>query len=279
MTDLPFAICLLTFCLSSCVPLDQLPPGSLPGPLPGSSPSSSKPSPFAELDPGAVQMTTLHFTLRGYNENEMRPVSLIAESLYNKIGNDTGLYSFLASGSYTIVVYHDREEYSRKTHLPDWSRAVTSGASIYLYPGDDLEPVLAHEMTHLIFNSYMGDKASTLRWLNEGLAMHEEVSKMADSDRAAFASSQATQLRADKMPFSQMTFFTPLTEERRRVDLWYQQVESVMTFLLAQGSALSFAAMLNEIRNGSDVDRAIGLAYPAKFRHLNELEQAWKYTI
>jgi hypothetical protein len=269
----------LLVCLSACVPLDQLPPGSIPGPVPGSSATGGKAANFADLDPGSTQITTLHFTLRGYNDNDLRPVSMIAESLYNKIGNDTGLYSFLASGSFTLVVYHDKDEYLRKTHLPSWSRAVATGNSIYLYPGDDLEPVLVHEMTHLIFNTYMGDKATTLRWLNEGLAMYEELSKMPESDRAAFTSSQLTQLRDRKMSFSQMTFFTPLTEEQRRVEIWYQQVESVIAFLMSQGSALNFASMLNEIRGGSDIDRALGNAYPGKFHSLNELEQAWKYTV
>jgi len=81
------------------------------------------------------------------------------------------------------------------------------------------------------------------------------------------------------MPFSQMTFFVSSTEEKRRTDAWYQQVESVVTYLLSQGSALGFAQFIGELKTGTDTDRALSDAYSAKFRSLNDLENAWKYTI
>jgi hypothetical protein len=268
----------LTFALTACVSLEQLPPGSTPGA--GGTNVSNTVSSFPDLDPGGTQLTSLHFTLKGYTESEIRPISIMAESLYNKIGSDTGLYSFLASGSYNIIVYRDREEYLRKTRMPEWSRAAAVGGSIYLYPGTDLEPVLAHEMTHLIFNSYMGtDQARTYRWINEGLAMYEELSKLPEGERSSYMSRRSTQLRENRMGFSQMTFFVPATEERRLVDVWYQQVESVVSYLLSQGSALNFANMLNTLKTGGDIDRAISDNYPGKFRSLSELENSWKYTI
>lgn len=268
------AVLLSTFV--ACVPLDQLPPGTLPDVTNTQGASAST---FPDIDPGGTSVTTLHFTIKGYSENQIRPIGVTAETLYSKIGNDTGLYSFLASGSYTIVVYQDRDEYLRKTRLPNWSRAVTSGGAIYTYPDADLETNLAHEMTHLLFNSYMKDKAPELRWMNEGLAMYEEIAAVSDSERVTFQRGQITNLRSTKMPFSQMVFFTPITEERRRVDAWYQQVHSVVAFMLAQGSAINFGSMLNAIKNGSDIDAAIANNYPGKFRNFNDVESSWKYTI
>jgi hypothetical protein len=81
------------------------------------------------------------------------------------------------------------------------------------------------------------------------------------------------------MPFSQMTFFVTNTEEKRRTDAWYQQAESVVTYLLSQGSALGFGQFLSELKSGADADRALSDSYPAKYRSMNELEAAWKYTI
>jgi hypothetical protein len=91
--------------------------------------------------------------------------------------------------------------------------------------------------------------------------------------------SKTSQLRQNRMPFSQMTFFVANTEEKRRTDAWYQQVESVVTYLLSQGSALGFAQFLSELKSGADTDRALSDSYSAKFRSLNDLENAWKYTI
>jgi hypothetical protein len=269
---------LLTSQLISCVSLDQLPPGAVPG-ASGTGVTNPTQS-FPDIDPGGTQLTTLHFTLKGYTENEIRPISTMAESLYNKIGSDTGLYSFLASGSYGIVIYRDRDEYLKKTRLPEWSRAAAVNGTIYVYPGSDLEPVMAHEMTHLIFASYMGtDKARTFRWLNEGLAMYEELQKVSESERSAFQSRRATELRRNRMAFSQMTFFVPVSEQQRLVDVWYQQVESVVAFMLAGGSALNFANMLNSLKTGADMDKALADNYPAKFRSLTDLENSWKYSI
>jgi len=132
------------------------------------------------------RIDVLHFALHGYDENDMRNMSVLAEDLYNKIGNDAGLYAFLAGQNYTVVIYKDQTEYLQKTHLQAWSRVVSAGTTLYTYPGQDIAPALIHELTHVIFYAYMGDKAPPLRWLNEGLAMYEEVTKMSDSDRMAF---------------------------------------------------------------------------------------------
>ena len=109
--------------------------------------------------------------------------------------------------------------------------------------------------------------------------MYEEVLKMSDSDRANFQSLLISNMKSNKMPFSQMTFFTSSTEELRRTDAWYQQVESVTAYLLSQGSSLAFSAMLSELKNGADMDKALGDNYSAKFRSMAELENAWKFTI
>jgi hypothetical protein len=261
--------------LTSCVPLDQLPAGSVP-----MAPTNATATAFPDLDPGNATVTTTHFTIKGYSQTDLDNLKLMSENLINKIGADTGLYTFLASQNYALVAYRDRDEYLKKTHQPSWSHAVLSGKAIYFYyPDPEIEPILAHYMTHLVFASYMGDKAATYKWLDEGLAMSEEVSKMLDSDRSAYQTSKSSQLRQNRMPFSQMTFFVTNTEEKRRTDAWYQQVESVATYLLAQGSQLAFAQFLSELNRGTDIDQAISDAYPSKFRSFNDLEAAWKYTI
>ena len=221
----------------------------------------------------------MHFTLKGYSQQDLDALKQAAEDIYNKIGNDTGLYTFLASGNCTLVEYKDQDEYLKKTHQPLWSHAVTSGKAIYFYPDPNLIPELAHQMVHLIFDSYMGDKAASNKWLEEGLAMNEELNRMTDSDKSTYASSKSTHLHQNYMPFSQMTFFVTNTEEKRRSDAWFQQVESVVTYLLSQGSALGFAQFVGELKSGTDLDRALADAYAAKFRSMNDLEAAWKYTI
>jgi len=268
--SLALPLCLL----ASCVPVDQLPPGLVP-----QSPTAATTTAFGELDPGNATVTSTHFTIKGYSQTDLDTLKASAENIINKIGTDTGLYSFLASQSYAIVAYRDRDEYLKKTHQPQWSHAVIADKAIYFYyPDPDADATLAHYITHLVFDNYMADKAATYRWLEEGLAMSEEVSKMSDADRSTYQNSKTSQLRQNRMAFTQMTFFVTNTEEKRRTDAWYQQVESVVTYLLSQGSPLAFAQFLSELKS-AEIDQAISDAYPSKFRSFSDLEAAWKYTI
>jgi hypothetical protein len=271
-----FAACLMPLAMlfAACVPVEELPPGLVP-----KAPVAASANAYPDLDAGSTSITSMHFTLKGYSEQDLKALSATAESIYNKIGNDTGLYTFLASGNYTLVVYKDSDEYHKKTQLPSWSQAINAGKANYLYPDPALEPVLAHMMVRMIFEDYMGDKATQYKWIEEGLAMNEELLRMPDSDRSVYQASKTTQLAQNHMPFSQMTFFIPNSEEKRRTDVWYQQVESVMTFLLAQGSALAFGQFMSELKSGGDIDHVLSDAYPARYRSLNDLEASWKSNV
>jgi hypothetical protein len=263
------------------VPASQIPPELLPkGPSTGPSAGAVA---FGDLEAGYTTVTSAHFTLKGYSDVDLRNLSALSEDLYNKIGNDTGLYSFMAGLNFTIVVYKDREEYLKKTSQPTWTRIVSTGTSLYTYQAgssSDLEPALAHELTHAVFNSFLGDRVSNVRWLVEGLAMYEEVARMSETDRSTFQAVQQNKLRRERMPFMQMTFYMPPSEEKRRSEVYFLQVESVAAYLLNQTiSTLNFGNMLNELRTGMDMDHALADNYPGKFSGLNDLENAWKATL
>jgi hypothetical protein len=269
---LPVTLSLLLL-LTACVPVpvDMLPkqPGE------GATGASSYP----DIEPSGISLSSLHFTIKGYNDSDMREVSTLAEDIYNKIGLDTGLYSYLAGQAYTIVLYKDRAEYADKTKQLEGMRVVTGGTGLYTYPGPDLEPMLTHQMAHMIFKAYMGERAAALAWLEEGIALHEEAARMSDMSRANFQTAQANKLRTDRMTFSQMTLFTGTSEDRRKEDAWYLQSESVVSFIMRHGSSLTFAAFLNDLRNGADLDRAISNSYSGKFRGAVDLETMWQSSI
>ena len=131
-------------------PVDQLPPGSVPS-MPSTSTNTA--TAYPDLEPGSTSITSMHFTIKGYSEPDLDNIKQMAESEYTKIGNDTGLYSFMASGNYTLVEYKDRDEYLAKTHQPSWSHAVVAGNAIYFYVDPDLEATLAHYMVHMVFSA------------------------------------------------------------------------------------------------------------------------------
>ncbi len=266
---------LLGLFMSSCVSLDQLPPGSIPS---AQAPAKGE-SPYPALDPGHQIVNSSHFTLYGYSSTELDAVRNIVEEVFTRVSGDIGLYTFLASQNFSVVIYRDREDFLKKTNQPESARVTSAGDKLYLYyDGQNLKPEIAHHLSHMLLKSYLGDKRTTVKWLDEGLAMYEEVAHMSELERSAYNASKSAQLRDKRMAFSQMTFFVTNTEERRRTDAWYQQVESVVSYLLMQGSPLSFAQFISDLRV-LEVDQALADAYPAKFRSFTDLEAAWKYTI
>ncbi|MBI5244117.1 MAG: hypothetical protein HY922_10650 [Elusimicrobia bacterium] len=250
---------LLALLLCGCVPLE---PGSLP-----ERPGFSRPS-FGDLDPGAKTVTSLHFEVRAYGSDRAQAVSDLAERSYERIMRDTGLYSFMPKGLYLLVVYAGQDEFARKTGMPSWSAGAASGNSIFSFEGRHLPGVLSHEMTHLVFNEYMGRQTPEQRWVNEGLAVYEESRAFSDQPPAMPPGRRA-------IPFSQMVSMAPLGEERSMVDAWYAQVSSVVYFMIERGGRVGFGQFLASLRDGQSVDEAVRGGFPGLWSGFAALESAW----
>jgi hypothetical protein len=242
----------------------SLPPGSVEEPSGRITRAS-----FADLDPGAKTVTSLHFEVRAYASGQGQAFSQLAESCYERIMRDTGLYSFMPRGLYPIVVYASREEYLRKTGMPDWSAGAASGNSIYLFEGPGAAPILAHEMTHLIFNEYMRRSAQESLWVNEGLAVYEE-------EQASPGTSRRLLPEQTPMPFTQMAAAVPLQREGIFADAWYRQASSVVRFLIEQGGRVGFGQFLSALRDGRTPDEAVRAGFPGQWSSMDSLEASWR---
>lgn len=248
--------------VGACVPLP-------PGEAPGSPRLRQRVRPeFPALDPGAKVLDSLHFQVHAYGTDGAGEASRRAENLYTKLMTDTGLYSFLPEGLYPIIIYASRGEFLRKTRLPAWSSGAAVGNAIYTFEGPHLGAVLAHEITHLIFYEYMGRGVVHTRWFNEGLAVYEEQEAAPDLAPSSFV--------AVPISFDEMVRMTPFSEEQRRVSAWYQQVGSVVRFMIERGGRVGVSHFLRALRSGRNVDQALQLGFPGSWRNLSELEAAWR---
>lgn len=231
-------------------------------------PTSSLPSDagFPRLDPGAHRQDSLHFRVEAYGADKAQAASEMAEGLYRKIMEDTGLYSFMPRELYPLVLYGSREEYLKKTGLPDWSGGVSAGRALYMHEGPGLRPTLAHEMTHLIFNEYLGRQDPSLRWVNEGLAVYEEVE----------ASGQWRGRPTSRpIPFREMVNLAPIGEKETLVNDWYGQVGSVVRFMIERGGRVGFGEFLKALKDGRPLDDAVRQGFPGHWSGMAALETAW----
>lgn len=221
---------------------------------------------YQRLDPGAQRVDGLHFRVEAYGKDKADAALETAEALYRRIMEDTALYSFMPKDLYPLVLYGSHDEYLRKTGLPAWSAGVNVGRALYMHEGAGLRPILAHEMTHLVFNEFLGRLDPSLRWVNEGLAVYEE-----EEARGALRP-RPTQR---PIPFREMVNLAPLGEKDDLVNDWYGQVGSVTRFMIERGGRVGYGEFLKALRDGRPFDDAIRQGFPGTWNGLAALETAW----
>ncbi len=258
----------LLFCLCSCV---DVPVGGEPAP----EVRAPVESPFKGLDPGYKTIESAHFSLSAYSQSAAALYSSMCEADYTRIMQDLGLYSFVPARPYNVVIYRDSAEYHAKTGQPSWSGGAAYGNALLLYEGNGLKATMAHEMTHLVFNEFMGlSQAASLRWLNEGVAVYEEG--RCDPESAAYyAGRVADTVSRNPIPFSQMVNLAPQDESQRNVDRWYAQVGSVVGFMVRQGGSFNFSLFLARLKDGVSPDKAVEMVYGGVWKSMADVERMW----
>ncbi len=262
----------LLACCCACVevPTDGSPAAALSQPVE---------SPYQGLDPGYKTEETVHFALKAYSSASASHYAGLCEENYTRIMQDLGLYSFVPARPYNVVIYQDAAEYHKKTGQPDWSGGAAYGNALLLYEGEGLQATIGHEMTHLVFNEFMGlSQSSGLRWLNEGVAVYEE-SRSNQVSASFYAGRVADAVRPNPIPFSQMINLVPQSESQRNVDRWYAQAGSVAGFMIRQGGSFSFSLFLSKLRDGASVDRALEDTYAGLWKNISDVERAWLLEI
>ncbi|MDA8131862.1 MAG: peptidase MA family metallohydrolase [Elusimicrobia bacterium] len=264
------ALPLLFLCACVDVPTGSAPAAAVPQPVE---------SPFQGLDPGFKTEETAHFVVKAYSSPTAALYASLCEENYTRIMQDLGLYSFVPARPYNVMVYKDADEFHRKTGQPDWSGGAAYGNALLLFEGQGQGAIIAHEMTHLVFNEFMGlSQASHLRWLNEGAAVYEET--RADvADAGIYAGRVAATVADNPIPFSQMVNLAPQTESQKDVDRWYAQVWSVVSFLIRRGGSFNFSIFLTKLRDGADVDRALAETYTGLWSKFSDVETSWKLEV
>lgn len=232
--------------------------------------------PFQLLDAGAAELESLHFKVRAYGQDSAKAVSDQAEATYQRIMVDTNLFSFQQRALYQIVVYGSQEEYRRKTGQPDWSGGCSLGNSIFTFAGPALESTIAHEMTHLIWFEYMGRADMDSRWVNEGLAVYEELKSGGRGD--AFALARQT-LRTTPLSIDQLIHLVPATERERTVTLWYAQSEALVQFMIERGGRMGFSAFLAAVKDGRPWDDAVRSSFTGNWSSLPDVVNSWQRTL
>ena len=234
----------------------------------------------AGIATGLVYTQTLHFTVYAPSMAQAESYGKVAEHNYENIMTTTGLYSFLPQNTYEIAVYASHDEYISKTSQPSWSGGVTLNNAIALYDSADATRVMAHEMTHLVFNEFMARPRTDLRWVNEGLAVYNETLALDTARMHDYRDHSATSMKSSAMPIAMVTAYVPAQDDPNRlVDTWYMQCESLVRFMIETDGQFAFSTFLSKIKNGTDVDLAIQQSWRGKWQSMAEVDAAWRKSL
>lgn len=235
---------------------------------------------IAGPDPGAgLPLTTLHFVVEGYGA-VVQEKAQVLEKIFNEIVNQTALYSFKPEENYRVVIYRTPQEFRSKTGQPGWSGGMKTGRGVFTFEQDNVDAVLAHEITHIIFGEFLEKEEVNYRWLNEGLAMYIDAHFDAGRRYDDIEEEWLGRLRAEPlMSLDDILAFKPYSEKDRAVRLWYSTVAHFTAFLIKNGGAFNFSLFLKALKEGAAVDQALMQAYPGKYRTLEELYAVWRGTL
>lgn len=208
------------------------------------------------------------------------PVVQMADEIYRGVMADTKLSdSERVFSLYPLYFYADRQEYLKKSQMPEWSDAVFRQGMILTYKHDDplrTKEVLAHEITHLIFWEFFGVPRMDLLWLNEGLAMHED-SKFNKDKSPAHLSLLAQKLKTNYIPLAKLTSVRSAREHKPdEAKTFYIESWLLVKYLLEVGGNVGFYEMLKALKNGRDLNQALAAGFPGKWSNLAQLEDSFK---
>ncbi|HBB68148.1 MAG: hypothetical protein A2X28_05795 [Elusimicrobia bacterium GWA2_56_46] len=273
LASLPLCLFTSIFFLGGCVPV---PEGALKDLAPA---AQANEPPYKGLGPGHKTYESAHFLVKAYATETAVAHSVVCEETYNRIMNDIGLYSFAPVKPYNVVVYKNADEYLAQTGQPRWSGGVAYGNAILIYESESSAAVLAHEMTHLIFNEFMGlANSAEFKWVNEGVAVHEET-RASPVSRNFYRERVSALVTPNPIPFSQMINLAPQGEQIAGVERWYAQAGSVISFMIRDGGSLGFSIFISRLKAGDTSDAAAAQAFPGLWNNMGDIEKAWLLSV
>lgn len=234
-----------------------------------------------ELNPDGFARKTAGFYFELITNVEYAdPVLQAADEIYRGVLADTKLSdSARVFSLYPLYFYATRQEYLKKSQMPEWSDAVFRQGMILTYKHDDplrTKEVLAHEITHLIFWEFFGVPRMDLLWLNEGLAMHED-SKFNKNNSQAHLGLLAQKLKLNYIPLVKLTAVKSAREHKPdEAKAFYIESWLLVKFLLEKGGNVGFFEMLKALKEGRSLVQSIALGFPGKWDNLEALETAFK---
>jgi len=205
-----------------------------------------------------------------------------AEEYYKKIADDLGYARYSDFWAWDrrvkIYIYPDSDSYRSYVEAHGHARWSVGMANYknkeilsYAQSEEFLDSVLPHEITHLIFRDYVGQRNIPI-WIDEGVAQWEEKGKRELVERKI-----KELLHIHKaIPIERMmTLNIGEVKNEAIVELYYVEAVSLVDFLIREYGADNFIFFCRQLRDGKDVNEALRFTYPTSIRNIDQLQTKW----
>ncbi len=237
---------------------------------------------YPEPPPGFAMQVTQHFVVYEEGREVSRDLTETLESLHGNIMLDLVAFSPWTRENKVYIYYaQEPKTYRRLTGRPEWSggTASLSERKIYVYRSGEALGILAHELTHIYFDSFFPPSHPSPLWLSEGLATYIQSERGLSKPNWL---EQNLKLLEGGSGFKLSDLVR--IEDMRGADednvrLWYAQSYSVVRFLIKLKAGESFYLFCKELRDGKPPHQALYRAYGMPYNKLSSLEYAWRYDL
>lgn len=208
---------------------------------------------------------------RGYVERLINE----AEEYYNSILEDLGYRRFEFwswDNRAKIYLYKDASDYHADTQRLYWSSAAVDVKKrvikTFVEQGFFFDSILPHEMTHIIFREFVGDKINLPLWLDEGIAGSQEKSSLNGRMRAA-------RNLVERSTYVDINTLSGVKDPQTITpQVFYAEAASLVVFLLEQYGRDKFLEFSRRLRDGISWQEALVSTY--RFVDLNDMQEKWK---
>ena len=232
--------------------------------------------------PGFAMEMTSHFVI--YEEGPEVSKDLIEnmENLHGNIMLDLVAFSPWSRDRKVFIFFtNSQDTYQRLTGRPAWSGGVASLSErkIYIFKSEEAFGILAHELTHIYFDSFFPADHPSPLWLSEGMATYVQ-SERGHSTPRWLSQNLALLVKGGGFKLDDLVRIENMQgADEDNVRLWYAQSYSIVRFLTKMKAGEAFYMFCKRLRDGMPVHQALFQAYGMPYNKISSLEYAWRYDL
>jgi hypothetical protein len=231
---------------------------------------------------GFVKLQNNHFVVFSQGQPASQEFMETLNDLHENLMKDLASFSPWARNErVSVFLFRDQESYQKVTGRPSWSGGASSvkRRKIYVYASEELVGILAHELTHIYFDSFfLAGKESPL-WLSEGMATLVQTERGLAAPNWLRGNMETLRSGGGYDLRDLMRVDSTAGAKDGEVRLWYTQAYSVVRFMIRSQRRASFYKFCRMMRDGMSPKTALYRAYGMPFNSFHALEYAWRHQV